>query len=130
MKLIKCSSCDNEISPKAATCPKCGHPNEKAKHLSGAQIVVSLVIAGGMLWFFAGGGLEKQAASDMQKIEDQVAVDAVRQYEIAKREGNPMQMCVQAGFVSAAYLQAKDETNYQKWKKVEGQDCRRAGVQH
>ena len=128
MALIKCSSCGNEISPKAATCPKCGHPNDKAKHLSGAQVFVSLAITGGMLWFFVGGGLEKQTANEMQKIENQVAADAVRQYEIAKREGNPMQMCVQAGFVSAAYLQAKDEANYQTWKQIEGQDCRRAGV--
>lgn len=127
MALIKCSSCDNEISQKAPTCPKCGHPNEKAKHLSGAQVLASLALAGGLIWFLAGGGLEMQAARDMQKIENQVAADAVRQYEIAQREGNPMQMCVQAGLVSAAYLQAKDETNYQKWKRIEGEDCGRAG---
>ena len=29
MKTIKCESCSNELSPKAATCPKCGHPNKK-----------------------------------------------------------------------------------------------------
>lgn len=130
MSMIKCKSCSNEISPKAATCPKCGHPNEKAKHLSGAQVLVSLALAGGMIWFFAGGGLEKQAANQMQNIENQVAIDAERQYQIAKREGNAMQVCVQAGFVSAAYLQAKDEASYQKWKRIESDDCRRAGVPH
>jgi hypothetical protein len=83
-----------------------------------------------MFWFFAGGGLEKQTANEMQKIENQVATDAVSQYEIAKREGNAIQVCVHAGLVSAAYLQAKDEPNYQKWKKIENDDCRRAGVPH
>ena len=130
MFLIKCSSCGNEISPKAATCPKCGHPNEKAKHLSGGQVLVYLTLAGGMLWFFTGGGLEKHAATEMKKIENQVATDAVTQYQIAKRQGNPIQVCVQAGLVSAAYLQAQDEPNYQQWKKTESEDCRHAGVPH
>lgn len=130
MAMIKCSICGNEISPKAATCPKCGHPNEKAKHLSGGQIIGYLVFAGVLLWFFAGDGLEKQTAREIQKIENQVAVDAVNQYQIAKRQGNNIQVCVQAGLVSAAYLQAKDELNYQQWKKTESEDCRRAGVPH
>lgn len=128
MKLINCGSCNAEISPKAATCPKCGHPNPKAKNLSAGQVISSLVFAAAALWFFAGGGLEKQAASDMQKIENQVAVDAVKQYDIAKRQGDKIQACVQAGMVSAAYLQAKDESNYQKWKDIEKDDCRAAGV--
>lgn len=98
--------------------------------MSTGRAIVSLVVAGGLIWFFVGGGLEKQAASDMQKIEIQVAADAVNQYEIAKRQGNAMQVCVQAGLVSAAYLQAKDEPNYNKWKKIESDDCRRAGVPH
>lgn len=130
MAMIKCSSCSNEISPKAVTCPKCGHPNEKARYLSGGQVIGYLVFAGVLLWFFAGGGLDKQAAHEMQKIENQVAADAVNQYQIAKRQGNAIQVCVQAGLVSAAYLQAKDEPNYQQWKKTESEDCRRAGVPH
>jgi len=128
MSMVKCSSCGTEISPKATTCPKCGHPNEKAKHLSGGQVLWSLALAGGLLWFFAGGGLDKQVAKDMQKIGDQVATDAVNQYQIAKRQGDPIQICVQAGFVSAAYLQVKDEPNYQQWKKIQSEDCRRAGL--
>ena len=128
MSMIKCGSCGNEISPKAATCPKCGHPNEKAKNLSAGQVIGYLVVAGAILWYFAGGGLDKQAADNLQKIENQVATDAVNQYQIAKRQGDLMQVCVQAGFVSAAYLQAKDEANYQQWKKTQSEDCKRAGV--
>lgn len=128
MPSIKCENCSNEISKKAATCPKCGHPNKKAEHLSGGQVLLYLAIAGAGLWWWAGGGLEKQAAHEMSKIEDQVAADSVNQYNIAKRQGDTMQICVQAGLVSAAYLQAKDEANYQHWKKIEDSDCRAAGV--
>jgi hypothetical protein len=128
MANIKCSNCNNEISKKAPTCPKCGHPNKKANHLSGGQVFLGLIIAVGAIWWLAGGGFEQQTKKEMQKIENQVAADAVKQYEIAKRQGDPIQICVQAGFVSAAYLQAKDEANYQRWKKIESEDCQRAGM--
>lgn len=49
----------------------------------------------------------------MSDIENK-ATDAVTQYEIAKRQGDKMQICVQAGFVTAAFLQAKDEKNYRE----------------
>lgn len=35
---------------------------------------------------------------------------------------------VKAGFVSAAYLQAQDEPNYQNWKNIEKADCEKAGI--
>ena len=125
--MIKCKSCNNEISPRATTCPKCGHPNNNI-HLSARQVIASIVLGGCLIWFLAGGGFEKQASNQMQKIHNQVADDAVSRYEIAKREGNKIQVCVQAGFVSAAYLQAKDETNYQQWKQIEIADCKKAGI--
>lgn len=71
---------------------------------------------------------DELANSQLNSIEDQVAADAVNQYEIAARQGDAMQTCVQAGMVSAAFLQAEDETNYQKWKSQEAVDCARAGV--
>lgn len=116
-----------ERPPQAATSPKCEQPNENDTHLSGAQVIY-LIFGGLMVWWFAGGGLDKQAAHEMQKIENQVATDAVDRYQIAKREGNAIQVCVQAGFVSAAYLQAKDEANYRQWKETESNDCQRAGL--
>lgn len=64
----------------------------------------------------------------MSEIHDQVSEDAVAQYEIAKRQGDPIQICVQAGLVSAAYLQAQDEANYNRWKSIEDSDCARAGM--
>jgi hypothetical protein len=64
----------------------------------------------------------------MQQIERRVAADAVKQYEIAKRNGNPIDAYVHAGMVAAAYLQAKDEENYKKWKAIESAEARRAGM--
>jgi len=88
--------------------------------------IITVVILVGMGWFFFGGGMEKKAAIDLQNINNQVATDAVQQYEMAKRSGKAMDICVQAGFVSASYLQAKDEPNYKRWKQTETNDCARA----
>jgi hypothetical protein len=80
-----------------------------------ARLVVAIVIAIASAWYFFGGGLEQRVASD-----------AVDQYEIAKRDGSAMDACVHAGLVAAAYLQAKDEPNYQLWKAKEDSDCAHA----
>jgi hypothetical protein len=72
--------------------------------------------------------VEEQTAATMGQIEQKVATDAVAQYDIAKRNGDPIQTCVQAGMVSAAFLQAKDETNFNQWKATEKADCAKAGM--
>lgn len=64
----------------------------------------------------------------MTSIEDQVANDAVEKYAIAKKQGDPIMTCVQAGMVSASYLQAKDEVKYNEWKALEKNDCKAAGI--
>lgn len=61
-------------------------------------------------------------------LEESVAKDSVDQYEIAKRSGKAIDICVHAGLVSAAYLQAKNEPEYKKWKAIETADCERAGM--
>lgn len=66
--------------------------------------------------------------SRIEDIHKQVSDDAVKQYEIAKRGTDKMQTCVQAGFVVAAYLQAKDESNFTKWQEIERKDCAAAGL--
>ena len=121
MALVQCKECKTEISSTAATCPKCGHKNPKANNLSGKQVFVGLLGAAVALWFFATGGIT-------QRIENKVASDFVTNYQIAKREGDKMQICVQAGIVTAAYLQAKDEANYRQWKQTKDADCSRAGL--
>ena len=81
------------------------------------QGIIGVVFGVGMLWFLIGGG-----------VENKVAKDAEAQYSIAARSGTAIDRRVHAGFVAAAYLQAKDETSYQKWKSRESSDCSIAGV--
>ena len=70
----------------------------------------------------------EQSSTLLQNIKTKVAEDAVTEYNIAKRQGDRIQICVQAGFVAAAYLQAQDELNYGLWKGIQKADCKRAGV--
>jgi len=110
-----------------------GEPNTQTEKNAKQQAnpvaaLLTLAITGAGVWYYFGGGLQKQAATEMQRIENQVATDAVAQYQIAKRGGSSMDACVQAWIVAAAYLQAKDEPNYQKWKKIESDECGRAGL--
>jgi|ERR1035437_219781 hypothetical protein len=93
-----------------------------------ASAIITLIVLGFGIWYFWGGGMDKQVQTSMQEIENKVASDAVEQYRIAERQGDKMQICVQAGFVSAAYLQAKDEANYRTWKETEKQTCAAAGL--
>ena len=87
--------------------------------------VLALAFTGGTL----AGCYDEQAASKMMdKIHNQVAADAVKQYEIASRSGNKIDQCVHAGLVAAAYLQTQKESEYKTWKINEVNDCRRAGV--
>jgi hypothetical protein len=65
---------------------------------------------------------------DMADIEKKVCSDAIEQYEIAVRQGDKIQIAVQAGFVSAAMLQAKDEEGYREWKAVQDRAEKDAGL--
>ncbi|HEX8615694.1 MAG TPA: zinc ribbon domain-containing protein [Telluria sp.] len=127
MSLIACSSCGEKISKKAAACPKCGHPNPTANHLSGGSVLGGLFIAGLAIWWMASGH-ESATNRELDKAYGKVASDSVEQYQIAKRGGDKMQACVHAGLVAASYLQAKDESKYREWQSVERTDCKRAGV--
>jgi predicted amidophosphoribosyltransferase len=124
MAMKACKECKKEISTDANPCPHCGKKNP---HGSSKILVFGGVLGVAAVWALSGGA-QKQAATQMKNIENQVATDAVAQYEIAKRNGDLMQTCVQAGMVSAAFLQAKDEASYGKWKTIEKDDCAKAGV--
>jgi hypothetical protein len=84
-----------------------------------------MVIASSDLFGFLNNA---QVASDMKKIEMQVATDFLEQYKIAKRSGNAMDTCIQAGLVKASLLQLHDEKRYKEWTKVEEIECAKAGL--
>lgn len=70
----------------------------------------------------------KIARSYMEENAYKVAADYIEKYEIALIQGDEMQICVQAGLVSAAFLNAKDQEQYNKWKSIEANRCQEAGI--
>lgn len=70
----------------------------------------------------------EMANQQLKSVQNQVAEDAVKQYDIAKRQGDKVQIYVQAQMVAAAYLQAQDEANYNKWKEIEKEAAKDAGM--
>jgi hypothetical protein len=130
MAMKACSECKKEISTDANPCPHCGKKNPHGSS-KGALFGGTIVALIGGFWFLGGGAqhqIESQAKDELVRIHNQVAQDAVAQFEIAKRSGDKMQTCAHAGMVSAAFLQSKDETSYRKWQAIEKQECVAAGV--
>lgn len=95
------------------------------KKVIGFIIMIIVVV---LLFKMLNGVTKNVAESNMTEIQNRVAADAENQYGIAKRQGDKMQIYVQAGMVSAAYLQAGDETNYRKWKEIEKKDGKAVGI--
>lgn len=56
------------------------------------------------------------------------ALDAEKQYQITVSGGDKMDIYVHAGLVAAAWLQAKDEGNYKKWKAIENKHKKDVGL--
>jgi hypothetical protein len=73
MKNISCANCGHEISQKAPLCPKCGHPNKKANHLSGKQTLFYLAVGIAVIWYLAsresGSGHVDPKASAIASVE-------------------------------------------------------------
>lgn len=122
--LVQCEGCGNQVSKKAVSCPGCGHPT-KAKHVSAGGVLMAFLGLALFLWWLAPSGSGKVFMDDVHK---QVVQDSIDKYEIARRSGDAMQICVNAGMVTAAHLQAQDESGYQTWLAREKKDCTAAGV--
>lgn len=104
--------------------------------MSRTSVRTALALAGFSILTAACGPMqeaaEKKIEADAQRmvddIERKVAGDAVAQYNIVRQSGSAIDLCVQAGLVSAAMLQAQDEAGYAEWKAVERRDCGEAGL--
>ncbi len=77
-------------------------------------------------------GIAIVANMSPDKIEDdihkEVAADSIEEYDLAKKHGDKMDVCLRAGMVAESFLQAHDEVEYQKWRGIERADCKRAGL--
>ena len=71
---------------------------------------------------------QKTHEQDIQDRAYRVADKYLRQYEMAKVQGDKAQICAQAGLVSAAFLNAQDKEQYNRWKSIEIQKCEDAGI--
>lgn len=83
----------------------------------------------GLMHWVAGKPVSTGAAAQRYELlQLQAANDQARQYLIAKRSGPAMDACAQAGFTAAAYLAARNEAEYARWRQIEADDCAAAGV--
>jgi hypothetical protein len=103
-------------------------PKRKGGCLKYGLIVLGVIIFICIIASIVNSGMDNSVKSEQQKVENQVASDAEKQYDIAKKNGSAIDAYTQAGIVTAAYLQAQDSINYRKWKKIEHQEAIRAGV--
>ena len=65
---------------------------------------------------------------DGKVIEQQVAKDVEKQYELALKGGNKYEIAANAALVAEAYKQAHDEANYLKWRKIADDAEKAAGL--
>lgn len=68
------------------------------------------------------------SSMQMSCIKTQVGNDMIEQYNLARKGGDKIEICVHAGLVVAAMNQAHDEEGYLKWKQIQRSDCGNAGM--
>lgn len=105
----------------------------KAKRPSALGTYFWIVVAAvAVIWYHSHDSgpatMAPSTAGRLDQIHAKVAQDAVREFEIAEKHGTAIDRCVQAGAVTAAFLQAKNETAYADWKRIEVLACDQAGV--
>ena len=140
MAILNCKDCKNEVSSEARRCPHCGRPLKRIITIGRLIVATICILLVGRV-IQSQNEIKAAAAADearyqdlmsrvgrrpangIEEIYNQVAQDAVQQYRIAKRQGDAMQICTQAGLVAAGFLQAKNEKDYVHWKDVEKTDC-------
>jgi hypothetical protein len=106
-------------------------PTEGAKPVRARELkkaLFGIALAAVVTFCYFDAVLPMQTAVDMKSIKDRVAQEAVAQYQMARRQGDPIQTCVQAGVAASAYLQAQDEGHFRNWKRIESDVCKAAGL--
>jgi len=107
-------------------------PQNQKKSVDEAGELVGNVIGGLVLFAIGWYGIKAFSTYEtnnmMDKIQNDFAVDAERQYRDAKQYGSAMDKCVQAGLAAMSHLQAGNSSSYGRWKGIEEADCAAAGL--
>jgi hypothetical protein len=82
-----------------------------------------LVLLGLISGYHVANAIDQTVQSELTTIDDRAA-DEVIQYGYAMRSGTRLDACKQAGVVGAAYLDARNETAYKRWKQIEAENCK------
>jgi hypothetical protein len=69
------------------------------------------------------GGCAPAMKAQMHMVDNLKIQDASRNYEAAERGGDPLDMCVKAKLVAAAYDEAREQLNARAWRAREHEAC-------
>lgn len=147
---VKCPICGTTsaaiagAASRAVNCPNCGEllkvpaasivapgrgPHGPARFRPSSLIWLGIAIM--LFSSFVIGGIWSLSffGSAMQEIHRQVVADALEEYAIIKTTGgSAIDAYVRASLVAEAYLQAKDEENYRKWKEIANREAAAAAL--
>jgi len=65
---------------------------------------------------------------DMNKIFRQTALEEERKFKLVYESGSKMDMCIHAGIVAEAWLEANNAEKYKEWKETHKKACKAAGL--
>ena len=116
--------------------------NNKAKPSLGRIFLLLFLVLGGggaFGYLYLSGALgdvgvtsqkhyQEEARKELNRIQQDVASDFVKQYNVAVKRGDDIESSVRAGLVAEAYLQAGNEAKYNKWKDIEASHKAAAGM--
>jgi hypothetical protein len=97
-------------------------PNKTGRLVGGIAAVILVVVVAPIV-------LRQLTTRDTNAIQRQIAADEVAEYDIAKKNGSAAEAYMHATMVAAAFRKANDEANYQKWKAIENEEAKRAGLE-
>jgi len=72
--------------------------------------------------------LEEETKKAEVEFNQKVIDEAIAQYQMVARAGLKQEMCLRAGIVVEAHLQAKQEEDWRVWKQIQYRDCKKAGI--
>jgi len=126
MTAARCKKCNNLIIRKADSCRYCGQVVERMSYPPIRKVLVYVLLPLILVWLVARIEWVRRANNEMRRIDNEIVLYMLNQYEMARERDDPDMICSQAGMVRATYYEANDMANYEKWMQIERDDCNRA----